>query len=349
MPFFTPHTPKPTRSHAPVFAGLDDPFNFPTSKMRYNARSTSPVSTADSGYGSIDDDAPLSPKAHVLPPNRRRLQKDSRGQWTACAYAYHTEHSVATRESQPGPRVPPSPASSRPEPKRSFTDICNAIDAPRSETWLSRRIYIRALARRDACEGATQLQREMAPVLRRAPASPSLSLSLTMSGTERGRARTASTALRSSLATGRAASAACRLELRSPRDRSPTPLGIPTSSERQPAPTPLRIRVGSRTPSGESVLRGWVSDDEFEGAGEMDGEGEGEGEACGECVGSGDDAGSVDGGGCEDVDAMSISSMESVVGGEDGGILARTALVARAQRVKVRSPGLKKTVDGVGV
>lgn len=42
----------------------------------------------------------------------------------------------------------------------------------------------------------------------------------------------------------------------------------------------------------------------------------------------------------------SICSVESAVGERDSGILARTALVARAQRVKVRSPGLKKGVEG---
>ena len=78
------------------------------------------------------------------------------------------------------------------------------------------------------------------------------------------------------------------------------------------------------------------------------------------------DANSINGNACEDEDAAaliaaslypaSLRSEESAVGGtcgdtcsESGGILARTALVARAQRVKVRSPGLKRSVEGVEV
>lgn len=48
----------------------------------------------------------------------------------------------------------------------------------------------------------------------------------------------------------------------------------------------------------------------------------------------------------------SVSLCEESAGatyGESGGVLARTALVARAQRVEVRNLGLKKGVSGVGM
>ena len=41
-------------------------------------------------------------------------------------------------------------------------------------------------------------------------------------------------------------------------------------------------------------------------------------------------------------DASSFSSIETAAGDKNGVILARTALVARAVRVRVESPGLKQ-------
>ncbi|KAF3050807.1 hypothetical protein E8E11_002829 [Didymella keratinophila] len=381
MPFFTSN-PKATKIHTPVFAGLDDPFNFPTTKMRYNSRSISPVSTTDSGYGSIDDDCPLSPKARVLSKDRRRVQRDGRGHWRTCSYEYQSEDNDNIGERQPILKK----AVIRPDPKRTFTAICD--DRPRKERWYTKRVYGEKMEKKDRCEGLTELQRSMAPVLRRASPEPSLPLPVSMptttdraprpawtrkqstllhpspppapseqtrrqartkegsdeqgSGLERGRTGKAVGAPKTSPALAGDSSSGCDLEqstvvLRSPRNRSPTPLGIPMSSERQPAPTPLRIRIGSRKASGQSVLHSCFSDDESGSDGEQDEE---EG---GDYAGSADDTDSVAGNASEDV---YVASAVDGICGESGGILARTALVARAQRVKVRSPGLKKSVEG---
>lgn len=394
MPFFTPHTPKATKPYPPIFAGLDDPFNFPTSKMRYNSRSTSPLrsasptSTTDSGYGSIDDEAPLSPKAQVRPRDRRKLQKDGSGHWRTYRYEWQSEDNDTDAEKQSILRDGlEGRVGWRPDPRRTFTAICD--DRPNREKWYSTRVHIRALEQKERCEGLTELQRSMAPVLRRSCVSLSPSLTKDKSARPewkrkestllhpspphphsalhvkhlnervdekegRGRARKLSTLLHPSpsISPNSSSDGSVKrgtLELRSPRNRSPTPLGIPTSSERQPAPTPLRIRIGSRKLSGKSVLHSCFSDDESECDSEHNEE----------CNSSTADDIRGGGGADEDLDgtgevavdpqldddARSISSMESAIGEKSGVILARTALVARAQRVKVWSPGLTKSVQ----
>ncbi|KAF3036698.1 hypothetical protein E8E12_005912 [Didymella heteroderae] len=403
MPFFT-STSKATKNHTPVFAGLDDPFNFPASKMRYNTRSASPVSTADSGYGSIDDSSPLSPKAQVFPQDWRRLQKDGKGHWRTFSYELQSEHNDHVGEREPIlVKKQHVQHTWRPDPKRTFTAICN--DRPRREKWYTKRVHVKAMERKDRQEGLTDLQRAMAPVLRRAEPEPSLRVCLSVdkerrsrpestrnestllhpsasyaaAATPRGRPRKPSTLLHPSpppLSTHpppacdahRSTRDRRTVVLRSPRHREPTPLGIPMTSDDQPAPTPLRIKIGSRKLSGESVLHSCFSDDESgdeadaisaDGSGDeapVDG---GDGDADGRRVlelsfGPGD------GQGCEDSDdeqgsvladqyAGSILSVESAVGEGGGVVLARTALVARAQRVKVRSPGLRKNVDEAGL
>ena len=112
--FFTSSTPKkPT----PVFAGIDDPFNFPASRMKYKSRTSrtsSPDSSSatDSGYGSIDssdNDAPLSPKSAPA-RHKRRLQRDSKGHWRTHSYEYQSEDNDASAERTPilapGPKAP---------------------------------------------------------------------------------------------------------------------------------------------------------------------------------------------------------------------------------------------------
>lgn len=397
MPSFFSTSTKPLKKHTPVFAGLDDPFNFPTAKMRYNSRSTSPISATDSGYGSIDDDSPLSQKAEISAKDRRRLQKDGRGHWRVQSYEYQSEDNDHTAEQEPilgdGIREADDGHKWRPDPKRTFTAICN--DKPKKEKWYTKRIYVKALEQKDRNKGLTDLQRSMAPLIRRpepmtekeltkrrpevgarkgstllhpSPPSPLPTPSFTPSAAptpahvdekgqergrierdrvERGRGRKPSTLLHSSPPLSRSSSMTCKVELRSPRNRSPTPLGIPTTSERQHAPTPLRIQIGTRK---MSVLHSCFSDDEsetdvegdeeeFEGVSEQ---GDERADDTGGDVGDGHGHGHGD-------DAGSVSSIESAVGAKNGVIIARMALVARAQRVKVRSAGLKKSVEGVEV
>lgn len=328
-------TKKSQKQTVAVFAGLDDPFNFPSSKMRYNSRSGSPTSSqdsaTDSGYGSIDDDSPLSPKAEVS-SKRRQLRKDSKGHWRTQSYEYQSEDNDHKAEILPilHMRDPDNMHEWKPDPKRTFTDI----ETRSKPKWYTSRVYGKALAGKEKSEGVTDLQRSMAPVIRRASPSPSPSLSRPSAGPRKKstllhpspptstptsiiptrasrdsspfrRGRKPSTLLHPSVPWSPA--------LRSPRHRSPTPLGIPTSSERQPTPTPLRIHL--RKPS---VLHSCFSDSESDFTTE-DGEDE-----------EGPD------------DASSFSSIETAAGDKNGVILARTALVARAVRVRVESPGLKQ-------
>ena len=132
--------------------------------------------------------------------------------------------------------------------------------------------------------------------------------------------------------------------LRSPRHRSPTPLAIPEHSGGQPAPTPLRIHINRR-----SVLHSCFSDTEDEGEDERSeerGERCGErGERCGEqreksaqSGREGEDDGDEEGSGSGsegESDRYSVASIESAAGVRNGMILARTAVVAQAQRVRV--------------
>ena len=355
--FFTSTSPKKSlKQPTAVFAGLDDPFNFPTSKMRYNSRSTSrtssPDSAADSGYGSIDDDCPLSPKSQVSSRNRRRLQKDGKGHWRVQGYEYQSEDldHRAERESilkHEGRRQADDKHEWKPDPKRTFTLICG--DKSAKPKWYTSRVYGKALERKEKSEGVTDLERSMAPVIRRTCPSPSPSPSLSkgtrpppgprkkstllhpsppppspstttttttttetaIASSDPQRGRKPSTLLHPSPPPSTLDEPPAPERLRSPRNRSPTPLGIPITSDRQPAPTPLRICL--RKPS---VLHSCFSDsdsDSFSVSGDEDGE-----------------------------DADSLSSMGSAAGDEDGVVLARTAWVARAQRVRVPSPGLNR-------
>ncbi|KAJ4347602.1 hypothetical protein N0V95_005296, partial [Ascochyta clinopodiicola] len=187
---FTSSSPK---KHTPVFAGLDDPFNFPSSKMRYNApphsRTRSPDSATDSGYGSSasleDLDYPLSPKSQIPTSHKRRLQKKN-GQWGLQSYEYQSIANDYTAERQSilhsdhnsnsdCDNNNTTPAASRPHPdnthewkpnpNRTFTLICQP--APAKPKWYTTRLYGRALQRREKSEGVTPLQRSMAPILRR--------------------------------------------------------------------------------------------------------------------------------------------------------------------------------------
>ena len=183
--FFTSSTPKkPT----PVFAGIDDPFNFPASRMKYKSRTSrtsSPDSSSatDSGYGSIDssdNDAPLSPKSAPA-RHKRRLQRDSKGHWRTHSYEYQSEDNDASAERTPilapGPKAPDNDHAWKPNLKHTFTLIVDETK-PKKEKWFAKRVYGRALRQKERSEGLTQLQRDMAPVLRRAPLSPEADLSL---------------------------------------------------------------------------------------------------------------------------------------------------------------------------
>lgn len=347
MPFFTSHTPKPPKTHHPVFAGVDDPFNFPTTKMRYNARSASPASTTDSGYCSIDDDAPLNPKAHILSKNRRQLHKDGTGHWRVQSYE-HARRGDRTAVQRDLASSLADGKSWTPDPKRTFTAM--RIDGPRKEKWYTTRLYATKTQRTDL----TPLQKSMAPTLRHASPAPSLALldsdtprSSTLRNppappqrnAQRGRPRRPS-ASRDDAIVPR------ELGLRSPRNRSPTPLGIPTSSKSQPVPTPLRIRIGDRGASGsksaESVARGRVSGCEVGDEEEHDEEDGGFESG----IWGSSEARRVR----DEVEVESeAESIESAVGSTVGVhgcvILARTALVARAQRVKVLGPGLARSAE----
>ena len=208
--FFTSSTPKkPT----PVFAGIDDPFNFPASRMKYKtpspSRTSSPDSTSatDSGYGSIDssdNDTPLSPKS-AAPRHKRRLQRDSKGHWRTHSYEYQSEDNDAQAERTPilhthntspattttttvqdGPgKAPDNDHAWKPNLKHTFTLIVDD-SKPKKETWFAKRVYGRALRQKERAEGLTQLQREMAPVLRRAPLSPEGAMALHQHGKKAG-------------------------------------------------------------------------------------------------------------------------------------------------------------------
>lgn len=381
MPSFFSSSKTTSKKCTPVFAGLDDPFNFPTSKMRYNSHSILRTSSPDSGYGSIDDDSPLSPKAEISSKNRRRLQKDGKGHWRMQSYEHQSEGNDHTAEKEPmlgnGRPEADDKHTWKPDPKRTFTAICN--DQPPKPKWYSSRIYGRALERMEKSEGLTELQRSMAPVLRRAspairtewkggegaqaggrkgstllhPSPPPAPTHVTKTSNtevseqrvrsaETARGRKPSTLLHPSPPPSPSSNPTrtelpatvppTMLSLRSPRHRSPTPLGIPTSSEKQPAPTPLRIHL--RKPS---VLHSCFSDAESDVASTSDDDGEWS------------EGGSEQGDGHGDaIECSDVKSIESAVGEKNGVILATTALVARAQRVRVRSPGLKKSVEVVG-
>lgn len=392
--FFTSSTPKkPT----PVFAGIDDPFNFPASRMKYKSRASrtsSPDSSSatDSGYGSIDssdNDAPLSPKSAPA-RHKRRLQRDSKGHWRTHSYEYQSEDNDASAERTPilapGPKAPDNDHAWKPNLKHTFTLIVDETK-PKKEKWFAKRVYGRALRQKERSEGLTQLQRDMAPVLRRAPLSPEGEMSLhnhhhknqnahsggssggvvrpvhggrkqstllhpsappsfplppkntirlvpstsTSTSTSadddvaapRGRARKPSTLLHPSPPPKDLPSLPAA-GLRSPRHRSPTPLAIPQDSEGQPAPTPLRIHINRR-----SVLHSCFSDSEDEG-GDAQASGNEEEEVLGsEGEGEGEDEGD------DGSDSYSVASIETAAGARNGMILARTAVVAQAQRVRV--------------
>ncbi|KAF1363973.1 hypothetical protein EJ07DRAFT_172891 [Lizonia empirigonia] len=180
MPPF-PSPPSAPTKQPPIFAGLDNPFTFPPRKPRHTPRSSlrtpSPDSATDSGYGSIDDDRPLSPKSLPVRRNKRTPRHAAPAQLAQRFEnhtEHHTEHYTEQRNSaQHPPRPPPLPTPQRvpdnahtwtPNPKHTFTLICGDAARP---TWCASRVYGAALRRRERCEGVTQLQREMAPVLRR--------------------------------------------------------------------------------------------------------------------------------------------------------------------------------------
>jgi hypothetical protein len=357
--FFTSTSPqKSPKQNTTVFAGLDDPFNFPSYKMRYNSRSrsrtSSPDSAHDSGYCSSlspDEDSPLSPKSQVLPKNRRKLEKRN-GHWRMNSYEYQSQDNDREAEHEPilqqtGRGAADDGHGQRPDPKRTFTGIQNKT----KPKWYTSRVYGKALERKEKSEGVTDLQRSMAPVIRRPSPSPSKSMIAKGVRPPAG-SRKKSTLLHpsppppaSTLTSITSTTVTCRETspvrrgrkpstllhpsppptqgvehtpmLRSPRHRSPTPLGIPVSSERQPTPTPLRIHL--RKPS---VLHSCFSDSDSASGGETeDGN-----------VGAGDDV-------------WSVESAGGAARDKNGAILAQTALVARAVRVRVESPGLKKGAD----
>lgn len=399
--FFTSSTPKkPT----PVFAGIDDPFNFPASRMKYKPRTTSRTSSpdssaTDSGYGSIDssdNDTPLSPKSAPA-RHKRRLQRDSKGHWRTHSYEYQSEDNDASAERTPilrdpvavqGPKAPDNDHAWKPNLKHTFTLIVDETK-PKKEKWFAKRVYGRALRQKERSEGLTQLQRDMAPVLRRAPLSPDANLSLhnhrhknasssnssssgvvrpvyggrkqstllhpsappsfpfppksekstirlvtatsTSTSTDndaaapRGRARKPSTLLHPSPPPKDLPSLPAA-GLRSPRHRSPTPLAIPEDSEGQPAPTPLRIHINRR-----SVLHSCFSDSEDEGGDALVDENEEEGSGGEEGEEEGEEEDEAE----SECDRYSVASIETAAGARNGMILARTAVVAQAQRVRV--------------
>ncbi|KAF1923775.1 uncharacterized protein M421DRAFT_95886 [Didymella exigua CBS 183.55] len=385
MPFFTPPSSKhPSKKHAPVFAGLDDPFNFPTSKMQYNSRTTSPTWTTastDSGHGST---VPLDPHAHTSSRNRRTLQKDGRGRWRVRGYGVQSWDNGCSG-SEPRKRDARANRDMEigkgdgqvwtPDPRRTFTGmLCD--DPPREkEKWYTTRIYVRALERRERSEGATQMQRCMAPVLRR-PAKTGTGLMKGRVGsaqwgiesafrppspretTHRGRARDASALLPSHpLERSRSPSPPSEVErrfpLRSPRRRSLTPLGILTSSERRSPPAPLGISMRERK---GSVLYSCFPSDEpesdhvFEAADEHASEAGNGVDCAGSVYAYSLYARSIDANAGARSSSLSLCASlcdeGSAVAERTGVVLARTALVTRAHRVKVRSPGLKRSVDG---
>lgn len=439
MPFFTSTPKKPS----PVFAGVDDPFNFPSAKMRYTTRSSSRTSSPDSGYGSIDDDdAQLSPKSSALPQSKRRLKKDGKGHWRMHSYEYQSTEKDCVAERTPimaqdatfsspaeeKTRTPDDAHMFVANPRRTFTLICDegaqagaqtkvksmdkAVSKSKSkpkskpqsmpkekekEGWFERRVYGRALQRRERSEGVSELQRQMAPVLRRAspaperelvhrrpsaskqrpsagqrkgstllhpsppPSAPSsrpvsprgtFGIKTTIVGggadetAARGRTRKPSTLLHPSPPPGRPARSLSSPTtqsqerehhppeaLRSPRHRSQTPLRIPSSAASQPTPTPLRIRFPTRR--RPSVLHSCFSSSDEHDDNDNDDD-------------DADSASDVDtvAGVC-DVETWSVSSGESgsaslspslslsVGGVHNEVILARTGMVARAQRVRV--------------
>ena len=394
--FFTSSTPKkPT----PVFAGIDDPFNFPASRMKYKSRTSrtsSPDSSSatDSGYGSIDssdNDAPLSPKSAPA-RHKRRLQRDSKGHWRTHSYEYQSEDNDASAERTPilapGPKAPDNDHAWKPNLKHTFTLIVDETK-PKKEKWFAKRVYGRALRQKERSEGLTQLQRDMAPVLRRAPLSPEADLSLhhhsknnknptsgagvvrpvyggrkqstllhpsappsfpfppkstirlvsaTANNSDsdiaapRGRGRKPSTLLHPSPPPKDLPSLPAA-GLRSPRHRSPTPMAIPQDSEGQPAPTPLRIHINRR-----SVLHSCFSDSEDEGDAQESGAEEDVLGSEGESEDEGDDGS----------DRYSVVSIETAAGARNGMILARTAVVAQAQRVRVVNGSCTNLNNSVG-
>ena len=318
--------------------------------MHYNShsrsRTSSPDSAHDSGYCSslsLDEDSPLSPKSQVLPKNRKKLEKRN-GHWRMNSYEYQSQDNDREAEREPilqqaGRRAADDGHGRRLDPKRTFTGIQNKT----KPTWYTSRVYGKALERKEKSEGVTDLQRSMAPVIRRPSPSPSKSM-IEKGVRPSAGSRKKSTLLHpspppppSTLTSSKNTTEICRETspvrrgrkpstllhpsspptpraehtpmLRSPRHRSPTPLGIPTSSERQPTPTPLRIHL--RKPS---VLHSCFSDSDSA---------------------SDDEA--------ED-DVWSMESVDGAARDKNGAILARTALVARAVRVRVGSPRLKKGV-----
>ncbi|KAJ4987512.1 hypothetical protein SVAN01_06969 [Stagonosporopsis vannaccii] len=432
MPFFTSTPKKPS----PVFAGLDDPFNFPSAKMRYATRSSSRTSSPDSGYGSIDDEAQLSPKSSAAPRSRRRLKKDGKGHWRMHSYEYQSTDNDGVAERTPileqdamfssgekegGTRRPDDGHVFVPNPRRTFTLMCDEGAQAKSKAsekaasvekrkpgpkekvnekqgWFERRVYGRALQRRERSEGVSELQRQMAPVLRRAspaperelvhrrpsasqqrpsaaqrkgstllhpspppdmpssrPAAPrgSFGVKTTITGGDggrkqgdqpsRGRSRKPSTLLHPSPPPshaehhpsdrdGEGNESQAVEALRSPRHRSKTPLRIPTCSLTQPAPTPLRIRIRR----GPSVLHSCFSSDEDEDEDDNCDDDDGVSEL---------QQTAKEGAGESEADASSVSSVESAgasaAGVHNEVILARTGMVARAQRVRVGRAGVK--------
>ena len=341
--FFTSSAKRPSpKKGTPtsVFAGLDDPFNFPTTKMHYNSRSrqrtSSPDSATDSGYGSIDDERPLSPKS-------KASSKDKRGgKWGIQSYEYQSEHNDDNSEREPTfnhsiVRDPDNEHEWKPEPRRTFTDICQ--DTAVRPKWYASKVYGRKMMEKEKSEGITDLQREMALVIRRPVPGPrkertllhpspppplpppkssktelpeiAKTIKIFHGKEEERRGRKPSTILHPSPPVSPNTPARV---LRSPRNRSQTPLGLPCLQRSCEIKRPRHVRR-------PSVLHSCFSDTDSDQ--------------------SDNDANDFD-------DVCSISSVDSdeyfrrAAGEHNAVILAKTAMVVRAQRVRVRSPGFKE-------
>lgn len=140
--FFTSKAPK---FSTPIFAGLDEPFTFPTPKMRYTSRSrsrtSSPDSANDSGYCSSASfsDSSLSPKSRAPKPRRRLQKKDH--QWGVQAHA-------------------------EPRPELNTTG-----EKHTDTTWHTSPLPLHSLVPQNGIP-ITPLQRSMAPIIRRPPPGP---------------------------------------------------------------------------------------------------------------------------------------------------------------------------------
>lgn len=326
-------------SPAPVFAGLDDPFNFPTTKMRYNSRSrlrtSSPDSATDSGYGSVDDECPLSLKSKTFSKNKKG------GKWGVRSYEYQSEHNDHKSEQEPILKYSVTQDHDnkqewKPEPGRTFTAICQGT-AVRPK-WYTSKVYGRKMVEMEKSEGITDLQRELALVIRRpvlgprkestllhpSPPSPppltksktelpnlTKAMSVSHEKEEERRGRRPSTLLHPSPPVS--PNTPTRV-LRSPRNRSQTPLGLPYLQRSCEMKRPRHVRR-------PSVLHSCFSDTDSDQ--------------------SDDDANDC-------VDVCSIASIDSdehlrrAAGEHNSLILSRSAMVVRAQRVRFRSPGLKE-------